>query len=91
MTKNEVKNLLNTIENDITVFEWNDVIRVTISDIEGFDPVTWEEVYRDYDEVKVDSVIDTLTKNAKEVVTDLYITLGFDGFKVIIGYESFDI
>ena len=90
MTKNEVKNLLNTLNDDIMVFEHEDTIRVTVCDFEGFD-ADWNEVMKDYDVDKVNEVIDALVDNANEVVSNLYTYISFDGFTVVVGYESFDI
>ena len=90
MTKNEVMNLINTLNDDVIVFEHGDTIRVTVCDFEGFD-ADWNEVMREYNEGKVNEVIDALVDNANEVVSNLYTYISFDGFTVILGYESFDI
>ena len=90
MNRNEVLNLINTLEEDVTVFEYEDRISVIVYDFEGFDD-DWNEIYRNYDVNKVNNVIDTLIDNANEVISNLYTYIAFDGFTVVLGYESFDI
>lgn len=90
MKRNEVIALLNTYE-DVAIYEQpNGNIRVTVLDVEGFDE-NWNEVMRDYDEVAIEQMEDTLAEVADKVEKDFYDYYYFEDCKVIVGYASYDI
>lgn len=62
-------------------------LHITVEDFAGFDE-HWDEQLV---EVDVEDFLDWLEEEANEVEGDLYEYYYFDGFTVIVGYESFDI
>jgi len=63
---------------------------LTINDFEGFDD-DWNEIMRDYDEEKVDILLEWLKNHASSVNMDYYELYHFNGFDVEIGFTSYDI
>ena len=91
MKRNEVMNIICKCEDDVAIYERPDgTIQVTVLDFEGFDD-DWNEVMRDYDEVAIEQMEDTLAEVANKVESDFYTVYHFDGFKVVIDYTSYDI
>lgn len=88
--RNQVLNILAECGDNISVFEWNDSIDVTICDFNGFDE-NWEEIMIEYDDKAVKKMRDKLAEIANEVQDDFYTRYVFDGFYVEIGYASYDI
>ena len=90
MTKEMILELMNSCE-DILVDEYSDGnIHVTIDDFAGFGD-DWEEIYNDIDEEQIDSILETLDKECVKKDDDFYVDYCFDGFKVCVGWSSFDI
>jgi len=75
---------------DVTVWEHTTgegtIYDVTMEDFEGFDE-EWDEVMRDYErEDLVDEFLEAL-----RVEGDFYYDYYFDGFRINLGYASYDI
>lgn len=80
---------------DLTVWERTTdegtVYDVTVEDFEGFDD-EWSEVMRDFErEDLVDEFLEALDEQALRVEGDFYYDYYFDGFRVHLGYASYDI
>lgn len=80
---------------DLTVWERitdeGTVYDVTVEDFEGFDE-HWSEVMRDFErEDLVDEFLEALDEQALRVEGDYYYDYYFDGFRVHLGYASYDI
>jgi hypothetical protein len=80
---------------DLTVWERTTdegtVYDVTVEDFEGFDE-HWSEVMRDFErEDLVDEFLEALDEQALRVEGDFYYDYYFDGFRVHLGYASYDI
>ena len=91
MKKNDVMKILETAENnDITMWEYKNVIHATIEDFEGFDE-NWDEVDREYDEEKVTAILSELEENAIQIRKGYYTEYVFEDCTVKVGYASFDI
>lgn len=80
---------------DLTVWERatdeGTVYDVTVEDFEGFDD-EWSEVMRDFErEDLVDEFLEALDEQALRVEGDFYYDYYFDGFRVHLGYASYDI
>lgn len=89
MTKAEVMARLATVK-DIEIDDWDDEIKVTVQDFEGFDE-DWCEVFRDYDDEAVDAMLEWLEAHCDHYDGDFYVYFYFEGFEVCVGYTSFDI
>lgn len=90
MTKEMILELMNSCK-DILVDEYsNGNIHVTIDDFAGFGD-DWEEVFNDIDEEQIYSILETLDKECVKKEDDFYVDYYFDGFKVCVGWSSFDI
>ena len=93
MTREMVMELLATAGADLSVWEYTDDSRisVTVEDFEGFSD-DWDEIDRELDdEALVDSIQEQLEASAVSVSGDFYRYYEFDGFTVVWGYASFDI
>ena len=91
MTMAMVMELLASAGDDLIVMDWNDSIDVEVNDFEGFDD-EWAEIIRDVEnEELVDSIYETLKKEAISVDEDCYVEFKFDGFSVSWGYASYNI
>jgi len=75
---------------DLTVFEEEERIYLTVNDFEGFDG-NFQEIERQYDVDKVNQLYNYLKDNCESEENDFYHYFNFDGFYVVWGYESFDI
>ena len=80
---------------DLTVWERTTdegtVYDVTVEDFEGFDE-HWSEVMRDFErEDLVDEFLEALDEQALRVEGDYYYDYYFDGYRVHLGYASYDI
>lgn len=77
---------------DVSVDVWEDgkEIIVTVEDFDGFDE-EWCEIFRDYDEEKVDALEEWLEEHCEREHGDFYRYYEFDGFSVQWGYASMDI
>jgi hypothetical protein len=89
MTYEQVLAQISQVE-DVSVYEREDEIRVTVEDFGGFDD-DWSEILLDYDEEAVDALCEWLEEHALSVDGDYYQYYHFDGFVVCLGYGSFDI
>ena len=91
MTMAMVMELLASAGDDLIVMDWDDSIDVEINDFEGFDD-EWAEIIRDVENGElVDSIYETLKKEAISVDEDFYVEFKFDGFSVSWGYASYNI
>ena len=80
---------------DVTVWQRTTdegtVYHVTIEDFEGFSD-DWEEVMRDYNrEDLLDEFLEALDEQALRVKGNFYYDYYFDGFRIHLGYASYDI
>lgn len=80
---------------DVTVWELptdeGTVYDVTLQDFEGFDD-DWCEVERIYEqEDLVDEFLEALEAQALRTEGDFYYDYYFDGFRIHLGYASYDI
>ena len=66
------------------------LIRVIVEDFEGFDD-DWSEIFRDFDEEKIDEFLEEIEKECVEFVEDFYSFYDFGDFVVKVGYASYDI
>lgn len=67
------------------------VYNVTMEDFEGFDD-SWKEIMRDYErEDLVDEFLEALDEQALRMEGDFYYDYYFDGFRIHLGYASYDI
>lgn len=89
MTYAEVMARVAEVE-DVSVWEYDDRISLTIEDFAGFDE-DWCEQFRDYDEDAVDALLEWLEEHALSMDGDYYTYYQFDGFEVQVGYASYDI
>jgi hypothetical protein len=89
MTYEQVLAQISQVE-DVSVFEREGEIEVTVEDFGGFDD-DWSEIILDYDEEAVDALCEWLEEHALSVDGDYYQYYQFDGFVVCLGYGSFDI
>ena len=89
MTYEQVLAQISQVE-DVSVFEDEDQIEITVKDFGGFDE-HWSEIILDYDEEAVDALCEWLEEHALSVDGDFYQYYQFDGFVVRLGYGSFDI
>ena len=91
MTYEMMKKAIEDLGDDATLWVHDDVLDVTFEDFEGFDD-DWDEVMREYDdEDAVDAFIEMLERECVAKEGDFYATYLFDGFKVKVGYASYDI
>ena len=88
--KNLVLEKLATLGQDVEVTVKKDMIDVMVLDFDGFDS-DYCEIEREYDEDKVDEVLEWLEEQCQECVLDYYQEYSFDGFFVQVGYASYDI
>ena len=89
MTREQVLERIAMVE-DVSVFEREHEIAVTVEDFGGFDE-HWSEIILDYDEEAVDALCEWLEEHALSVDGDYYQYYQFDGFVVCLGYGSFDV
>lgn len=89
--------MMTTLEacGDVTVWgrttDEGTVYDVTVEDFEGFDD-DWCEVERDFVmEDLVDEFLEALDEQALRVEGDFYYDYYFDGFRIHLGYASYDI
>ena len=89
--------MMRVLENcgDVTVWERitgeDTIYDVTMEDFEGFDEA-WDEVMRDYErEDLVDEFLEALDEQALRAEGDFYYDYYFDGFRIHLGYASYDI
>lgn len=91
MTYEMMKKAIEALGDDATLWVHDDMLDVTFEDFEGFDD-DWDEVMREYDdEEAVDAFIEMLERECVTKEGDFYVTYLFDGFKVQVGYASYDI
>ena len=93
MQYSEVLKMVQSLGDEVEVFEFEremPVIDVTINDFSGFDENQCE-IIRDHDSNAVSNVINWLENNALSVKGDYYIDYCFNGFRVHLGYASYDI
>ncbi len=89
--KNIILNKVKELESDIIMFDFDNTIRLTIDDLEGFDE-DWSEVERELENPEgVDKFLEFLSSTCKSMEQDFYTTYNYDDFNVIVGYSSFDI
>ena len=89
--KNIILNKVKELESDITMFDFDNTINLTIDDLEGFTE-DFEEVGRELENPEgVEKFLEFLSSTCKSVEQDFYTTYNYDGFDVIVGYSSFDI
>lgn len=75
---------------DVRVYEQGECLFVEVQDFEGFDE-DWSEIDADYDEEKVDALLEWLEEQCQESYGDFYEYYEFDGFYVKVGYASMDV
>lgn len=92
-----IREMMTALEDcgDLTVWERTTdegtVYDVTVEDFEGFDE-HWSEVMRDFErEDLVDEFLEALDEQALRVEGDFYYDYYFDGFRIHLGYASYDI
>lgn len=89
--KNIILNKVKELESDITMFDFDNTINLTIDDLEGFDE-DWSEVERELENSNgVNEFLEFLANTCKSMEQDFYTTYNYDGFNVVVGYSSFDI
>lgn len=91
MTTEMMKEAIEALGEDATMYISGTTFHVTIEDFEGFSE-DWEEIDRELDdEAAVDYFIEMLEDTCTSCEGDYYRTFHFEGFDVQLGYASFDI
>lgn len=91
MTTEMMKEAIEALGEDATMYISGTTFHVTIEDFEGFSE-DWEEIDRELDdEAAVDYFIEMLEDTCTSCEGDYYRTFHFEGFDVKLGYASFDI
>lgn len=91
MTREQLIERLEALEEDVSYYTLNGEINITIFDFEGFDE-NWNEIYRDLDHPEeVDALLEDLKSECSHTEGNCYTTYFFDGFQVCVGYSSYDI
>ena len=86
-----VMEMLNNLNEEVIVDDYDKEIEVEVNDWEGFDE-NWEEIMRDYDEEAVEAVYNIFKNACKAYKNDgLYEYFIFEGFQICWGYASYNI
>lgn len=78
---------------DYDIWDFDDELPelvITVNDFEGFDH-NWSEIMRDYDVKAVCALICWLREHCISKDEDMYYEYQFEGFKVQLGYSSYNI
>lgn len=90
MTMTDVLAMLDAYD-FLSVDVWDDEVRVTVEDFDGFDD-DWCEILVDYDDAALAALMDALAAAAvTSDPTDFYPSFDFDGFRVVFAWASYDI
>ena len=89
--KNTIMEKIYKLKNDAYISDCDSIVYLYLNDFEGFDK-DWNENLRGFDNPKlIESTLEFLANNAKEVDLDYYSTYTFDDCQVVVGYGSYDI
>jgi hypothetical protein len=92
MTKEQIIEVMNSLGEDVTYWDYDNVLHVTLEDFAGFDE-NWNEVDRDYDNPEAVNDFLIMLEDSCHVYDNdgLYELYRFDDFDVKLGCASFDI